>query len=511
MGKKIISALVLVAMLGSLVACQGNRNPDDETSTVSNNSTVDFSGSEPTVSEGVSTQPSATEGNNSETDATTRGQTNPGSKGPGNSTTTIKPPTANITPPTQPTVEKSKLESKDYGGKTFKFLYWYSPDDVVKRKVAAFNEAHNANLTLDIVPAEMNETVAKSIASGAPYDVIANHGRYFPQTIFANLYEPLEGQIAKQDMYDTSKPDRWGLSQAVCDSFAWNGHYYALGSAKSVYPYVLYYNKKMFKEAGLEDPWELYQKGQWTWEKFLEMAYMVTDISNSKFFFHNDELMNWLCLNTVSGITLKDGVLTETMTSADFVSAVTQFQQNFLGENPISMFNSGGDPFKSGRAYTSMQVTDAYKQLANNVRTSSAFSRKVENLGTVPMPYAPLNKDKKYPGHAPQGYSATKGCSDPSVAACYALFESRYTDVKTSGYQLPVEVRNEIDKLFATNGYLPYVGFKNSSGYGYSNIVNEKIAHEVAGGADVNATINNYRNEVNRLIEETLDRASELK
>ena len=121
-----------------------------------------------------------------------------------------------------------------------------------------------------------------------------------------------------------------------------------------------------------------------------------------------------------------------------------------------------------------------------------------------------MNKSKKYPGHAPQGYSATKG-ADPSVAACYALFESRYTDVKGSGYQLPVEVRNEIDKLFAMNGYLPYVGFKNSSGYGYSNIVNEKIAHEIAGGADVNATINNYRNEVNRLIEETLDKASELK
>ena len=56
MGKKIISAFVLVAMLGSLVACQGNKNPDDGTSTVSNNSTANISGSESAVSEGMSTE-----------------------------------------------------------------------------------------------------------------------------------------------------------------------------------------------------------------------------------------------------------------------------------------------------------------------------------------------------------------------------------------------------------------------------------------------------------------------
>lgn len=503
MAKKIISLFVLLAMLASLAACKGNKKPDDPTSSAVSDVSPSVSEPDASATGDTSSDPEQTDANSSGTTTTTRRQT-------GSSNTLGTSATANIKPPTQPTTKKSQLESKNYGGKTFKFLYWYSPDDVVKRKIEAFNAAHNAKLTLDIVPEEMNETVAKSIASGKPYDVIANHGRYFPQTIFANLYEPLESYIAAEDMYDAAKPDRWGLSKTVCDSFAWNGRYYALGSAKSVYPYVLYYNKKLFKEAGLEDPWELYKSGKWTWEKFLEQAHQVTDVANNKFYFHNDELMNWLTLNTVSGITLKNGTLTETMASADFISCVTQFQKNSLGDEPISMFNSGGDPFKSGRAYTTLQVTDAYKQLANGVKTSSAFGRKVDNLGTVPVPYAPMNTGKKYPGHAPQGYSATKDCADPSVAACYALFESRYTDTKSAG-SLPAEVRNAIDKAFATNGFLPYVGFKNSSGYGYSNIVNEKIAHEVTAGADVNATINNYRPEVDRLIKETIDKASELK
>src|SRR5690625_3887355 len=38
----------------------------------------------------------------------------------------------------------------------------------------------------------------------------------------------------------------------------------------------IYYNKTMFEQAGLEDPYELQQKGEWTWETFLNAARALT-------------------------------------------------------------------------------------------------------------------------------------------------------------------------------------------------------------------------------------------
>lgn len=38
----------------------------------------------------------------------------------------------------------------------------------------------------------------------------------------------------------------------------------------------IYYNKTMFEEAGLEDPYELQQKGEWTWDTFLNAAKALT-------------------------------------------------------------------------------------------------------------------------------------------------------------------------------------------------------------------------------------------
>lgn len=401
--------------------------------------------------------------------------------------------------------KESELANKDYGGKTFKFLYWYEPDDYVKRKVAAFNKAHNANVVIEVKTGRY-DTLAQSIASGQPYDIFAMHGIFYPQSIFLDIYEPLEKYISEADMFDSKNPDNGGLSKTVSDAFAWNGSYYALGSAKSVYTYVIYYNKKLFNEAGLEDPWKLYKDGKWTWDKFMEIAKSTTDPSNEKYGFHGiGNIYTWLSLNATSAVEVKDGKINEKMTDNTFLSAVNQYYDLYFGSEPITAVGLEGDPFTSGSIYMCMDYSDVYTMKAKYAKNSSAFGRSADNLGVVPVPISPLNTDKKYPAHAPQGYACAKGASDPSVAACYALFESRYLDEEVEGsYQMPVEVRKEIDKLFAVNGFLPFNGLQDSSGNTYEDIINRKIGDTIRGGADVTSTINNYRPIMQRLITDTL-------
>lgn len=41
-----------------------------------------------------------------------------------------------------------------------------------------------------------------------------------------------------------------------------------------------YFNRKMFENAGLETPYELYKKNEWTWDKFLELSKELTQDTN---------------------------------------------------------------------------------------------------------------------------------------------------------------------------------------------------------------------------------------
>jgi multiple sugar transport system substrate-binding protein len=39
---------------------------------------------------------------------------------------------------------------------------------------------------------------------------------------------------------------------------------------------IMYYNKTLFKQAGLEDPYELWKRGEWTWERYRQTAKALT-------------------------------------------------------------------------------------------------------------------------------------------------------------------------------------------------------------------------------------------
>lgn len=47
-----------------------------------------------------------------------------------------------------------------------------------------------------------------------------------------------------------------------------------VGAMEGTYPMM--YNRQLVEEAGLEDPYELWERGEWTWDKFLEYAIATT-------------------------------------------------------------------------------------------------------------------------------------------------------------------------------------------------------------------------------------------
>ena len=404
-------------------------------------------------------------------------------------------------------IEKSELANKNYGGKEYQFYYWYAPNEITTRKVSEFNKKHNANVKIT-VGSSFQEDIAKSIAGGKPYDMIANHARYFPQTIFANLYEPLGDYIKDVDYFDSAKPENGGISKTLNETFTWNGKLYAAGSAKAVYSYAFYYNKKKYKEDGLEDPYELWKKGEWTWEKMMEQGRQVTNVAENITFLNQIELHPWLALHGLSYIKKTgENTFAENLGDKDVVAAINSYKDLQFADEPIMVWNA-----KQLSWYANITYTDAYTQIATQVRTSTAFGRKASNLGVVPVPTNQI-AGNKYPTHVAQGYSVARGAKDPSIAPCYALFESRISDKDVgSDIQMPAEIRNAIDDAFANNGFCPVSGFADSEGRYAEETVNRQIGIEIiANGADVASTLTAQRPVITAIITAALSGAQNFK
>lgn len=403
-------------------------------------------------------------------------------------------------------VLETKLAKSDFGGQSFVFYYWYEYGDIIDRKISLFNEKHNAKIKAQVISGNFEENIAKSIAAGSPYDIIANHGIFFPQSIFSDIYEELSGHIEEADYFDAAKPNNGGISKTVNSEFSWKGKLYACGSAKSVYQDVIYYNKLMFQNAGLEDPMELWKKGEWTWDKFVSIGKEVTDVANNIGFLSAVDITVWWIMCGLSPVTRSGDTYTENLGSTEIITATQKYTELYFGDNPISVAKTGTTAFNSGKAYTSVSSTDAYAVYAEAAKKSGQFGRNANNLGAVPMPTG-LAKNEMYPGHAAQGYSAAKGAKEPTLPCAYALFESR-TEDKNIGttFQMDADVRNYVEKQFAVNGFLGFSGLQNSEGQ-KSRPYLDLLGGKIRNGEDPTSTLANARSGLSRMISDSVANA----
>ena len=67
----------------------------------------------------------------------------------------------------------------------------------------------------------------------------------------------------------------WKEIKTLNDSFIINGKHYAIVTTSNAGG-VVFYNKEMFGDSGVETPLELYQAGNWTWSKMEEIAKEMT-------------------------------------------------------------------------------------------------------------------------------------------------------------------------------------------------------------------------------------------
>lgn len=125
------------------------------------------------------------------------------------------------------------------------------------------------DVTINWIPMTYNEYTEKlpqMVASGNAPDTAVMTDATSLSFMYQNLCMPLNDYLDLDDPY-------WDMD--TLNAYQMNGNYYAVNTGE-IDTFFVYYNKTLFEELHLDDPYTLYQNGEWTYEKMRELAKKAT-------------------------------------------------------------------------------------------------------------------------------------------------------------------------------------------------------------------------------------------
>lgn len=198
------------------------------------------------------------------------------------------------------------------------------PDAVYPAVAEAFNATHD-DIKVEITftaSDEHHEKLLTRIASGNAPDLA--HVNDYNINVFSAKGALMDLTPYIEKAYDISQPG-WGhFYPHLTETHSPLG--YPTGVPAEINVMCIGYNMELIQAAGLEDPYTLWERGEWTWDKFLEYAQKLTtgEGTNKVYGFTSEEgvwwTANWAWSN---GAAFYNEDKTESLvTSEAFVEAV---------------------------------------------------------------------------------------------------------------------------------------------------------------------------------------------
>lgn len=180
--------------------------------------------------------------------------------------------------------EKSDLLTGELENKTIKWLSSWdinSADNDGKSTPAflvAFEERYGGKIEwYQCTHEERYEQLAKAINGNEGIDFFyAGDLDAFPKGAVRSMFVPA-------DDYINFDSPLWDDVRKLNDTFVWDGKHYIISTRIAGDNCGVIYNRKTIREAGLNDPAELYADGKWNWNTFEEMLKKFADPENQRY------------------------------------------------------------------------------------------------------------------------------------------------------------------------------------------------------------------------------------
>ena len=315
--------------------------------------------------------------------------------------------------------DSDSLLTGELSNKTIKWMSTWdiNPDSSGKNTPAdlvIFQEAYGGNVEFHKVSfSERYDKLAQAISSDEGIDF------FYAGDLDAIPKGAIRGMFAPADDYIDFESPLWEDVKDVNDSLMWDGKHYTAVAQMTGDVVATVYNRKTMQEAGLEDPADLYEKGEWTWDAFQSMLESFVDTDNQRY-----GIDGWWfefgLIDTIGvpPISIEDGKLVSNLGDPAMERVQNWlyelYQQNFIA---IGVGDYGWDarPNYIGEGKLLFYPVGLYELYAKPEIWKAKYG---EDVFFVPMPKDP-EADEYYTPTGVEAYSFVKGGQNPEGVAKY--------------------------------------------------------------------------------------------
>ncbi|MFW5788117.1 MAG: ABC transporter substrate-binding protein [Halanaerobiales bacterium] len=261
------------------------------------------------------------------------------------------------------------------------------------------------------------------------------------------------------DAYMEEYSDYSGMLKKLNEFGTFGGVTYTLWDINPVFGYFrfTYFNKNIIEDEGLEDPYELYENDEWTWDKFREMMVEATrDIDGdgeidqwglNEFWSPWDDIFSLIYANDGDMFTLEDEKFNYNFDSEPVIEATREFIR-WREEDEITIADDEADNFSDGE--TLFYMADV---IPVAIQDWPAYGDGGE-YGLVPIPRGPNAEEHKTWASSAQTLVLPLNSEYPEgMIALYDFFFSREEELYDDDIRetSPDRKAYEIIKEYSTN------------------------------------------------------------
>ncbi|MBD5140449.1 MAG: hypothetical protein HDT25_03405 [Ruminococcus sp.] len=313
----------------------------------------------------------------------------------------------------------SQLRDAELENKTVKWLAHYdlNPSTNGASKSVAlemFETKYGGNI--EWIPTDWNgryDALSTNVLGGVGVDIFPGDDVFnFPKGIISGMFQPI-------DSYADINSAIWQNVSAGMNAYSFGGKHFNLVTSVTAEEIVLY-NKATIEANGLDDPWELFQEGNWNWDTFKSMLQEFVDEDNDQYGIDGYWSENALLLSAgVPAVgTTADGHLISNLKDATLEKAMN-FQYDLFNAGLVfnrEQFNWTEQPAMMGDGRQLFYIIGPYALDG----APETWTHKIdpENVGVVPVP-SPADSDP-YQAAKINGFALCKGAANPEGAVLFA-------------------------------------------------------------------------------------------
>lgn len=282
-------------------------------------------------------------------------------------------------------------------------ILWHTSEDQFKTNLKANPDIFDAVWSVkdayekkyggkvNVVPVawgDQKDTLIKKVNAGEAVDLAQANDQNFPVYPAKKLVQDVSGYMDVNDSF-------W--NSGVTKAFTFGGAPYALGIDAT--PVVIYYNKTLFDNSGVETPMDYYKEGKWTWDSFREAAIALTgdtdgDSKTDTFGFGwwDGTYVQFLATNGITNMAYnEDGSIGDNYLTPQATETITFLQNAFIKDKFIDASQTGDyfiNLFKKGK----LAMTCEYGFNGNTTYAGDY------EIGWAPLPKGPSGQDNQCGG-----------------------------------------------------------------------------------------------------------------